>query len=213
MHVPNDAVVAGAVTTVDELRGQTTAAPIFPNEQIPLDASRDRRGEHARHHPGQRRPRPASADRRASTATSARATTSSCTPRSRRERRSTKDTLKQLLSPAADPEVLRRGQRRRRPPRPGAGAGVVLPADFTVTLDAASRCSPSRTRRSTRRRAARRERRHDAGARPDPEDASQLVFATTQAHALPGPAARRRTRTATRPRHGRRAARKVVGVG
>ena len=33
--VPEDGVVADAITSIDELRGQTTAAPIFANEQIP----------------------------------------------------------------------------------------------------------------------------------------------------------------------------------
>jgi Flp pilus assembly protein CpaB len=33
--VPEDGVVADAVTSIEELRGQTTAAPIFANEQIP----------------------------------------------------------------------------------------------------------------------------------------------------------------------------------
>jgi len=33
--VPNDALVANYVTSADELKGQTTAAPIFANEQIP----------------------------------------------------------------------------------------------------------------------------------------------------------------------------------
>ena len=36
VDIPNDALVLGAVTSFDELRGQTTAAPILANEQIPL---------------------------------------------------------------------------------------------------------------------------------------------------------------------------------
>jgi Flp pilus assembly protein CpaB len=35
-RVPRDALVQGAVTNIDELRGQTTSAQIFANEQIPL---------------------------------------------------------------------------------------------------------------------------------------------------------------------------------
>ena len=35
VRVPEDALVAGAVTTQEELQGQTTAAPIFAREQIP----------------------------------------------------------------------------------------------------------------------------------------------------------------------------------
>jgi Flp pilus assembly protein CpaB len=35
INVPNDAVVAGAVTDPAELRAETSAAPIFANEQIP----------------------------------------------------------------------------------------------------------------------------------------------------------------------------------
>jgi Flp pilus assembly protein CpaB len=35
--VPSDAVVAGAVTDVTELQNQTTAAPIYANEQIPVN--------------------------------------------------------------------------------------------------------------------------------------------------------------------------------
>jgi Flp pilus assembly protein CpaB len=34
--VPNDALVDGAVTSVDQLRDQTTSAPVYANEQIPL---------------------------------------------------------------------------------------------------------------------------------------------------------------------------------
>jgi Flp pilus assembly protein CpaB len=36
VNVPTDAVVAGAVTTTEELRNQTTTQPILANEQIPL---------------------------------------------------------------------------------------------------------------------------------------------------------------------------------
>ena len=36
VRVPEDALVAGAVTTQEELQGQTTAAPIFAREQIPI---------------------------------------------------------------------------------------------------------------------------------------------------------------------------------
>ncbi len=36
LNVPNDAVVAGAVTSTDELRGKVTSSPILANEQIPL---------------------------------------------------------------------------------------------------------------------------------------------------------------------------------
>jgi Flp pilus assembly protein CpaB len=35
IRVPNDAVVAGAVTSIEELRTETSSAPIFANEQIP----------------------------------------------------------------------------------------------------------------------------------------------------------------------------------
>jgi pilus assembly protein CpaB len=35
--IPNDAVVPGAVTDVSQLQGQVTAAPIYQNEQIPLN--------------------------------------------------------------------------------------------------------------------------------------------------------------------------------
>jgi Flp pilus assembly protein CpaB len=35
--IPNDAVVPGAVTSVDQLQGQVTSAPIYQNEQIPLN--------------------------------------------------------------------------------------------------------------------------------------------------------------------------------
>ena len=35
--IPNDAVVPGAVTDVAQLEGQVTSAPIYQNEQIPLD--------------------------------------------------------------------------------------------------------------------------------------------------------------------------------
>jgi len=34
LQVPNDAVVDGAITSLDELRGQTTTAPVLANEQI-----------------------------------------------------------------------------------------------------------------------------------------------------------------------------------
>jgi Flp pilus assembly protein CpaB len=37
LRVPTDAVVGGAVTSSNELRGQTTTAPILANEQIPLE--------------------------------------------------------------------------------------------------------------------------------------------------------------------------------
>jgi Flp pilus assembly protein CpaB len=37
VNVPNDTLVANAVTQESELRGQTTSAPIFANEQIPTD--------------------------------------------------------------------------------------------------------------------------------------------------------------------------------
>jgi len=36
VDIPNDALVLNAVTSVDQLRGQTTAAPILANEQIPI---------------------------------------------------------------------------------------------------------------------------------------------------------------------------------
>jgi Flp pilus assembly protein CpaB len=35
--IPNDAIVPNAVTDVSQLQGQVTSAPIFQNEQIPLD--------------------------------------------------------------------------------------------------------------------------------------------------------------------------------
>ena len=35
--IPNDAVVPGAVTSTDQLQGQVTSAPIYQNEQIPLN--------------------------------------------------------------------------------------------------------------------------------------------------------------------------------
>jgi len=35
--IPNDAVVPGAVTGIDQLQGQVTSAPIYQNEQIPLN--------------------------------------------------------------------------------------------------------------------------------------------------------------------------------
>jgi Flp pilus assembly protein CpaB len=35
VRVPEDALVAGAVTTVEELQGETTVAPVFAREQIP----------------------------------------------------------------------------------------------------------------------------------------------------------------------------------
>ena len=35
--IPNDAVVPDAVTDISQLQGQVTAAPIYQNEQIPLD--------------------------------------------------------------------------------------------------------------------------------------------------------------------------------
>jgi len=35
VRVPNDALVTGAVTSIDALRNQTTSAPIYANEQIP----------------------------------------------------------------------------------------------------------------------------------------------------------------------------------
>lgn len=37
INVPNAAVVQGAVTSIDELRTETATAPIFANEQIPVD--------------------------------------------------------------------------------------------------------------------------------------------------------------------------------
>ena len=37
INVPDDAVVSGAVTDPTELQGQTTAAPIYANEQIPVN--------------------------------------------------------------------------------------------------------------------------------------------------------------------------------
>lgn len=37
LRVPTDAVVDGAVSSQDELRGQTATAPILANEQIPLE--------------------------------------------------------------------------------------------------------------------------------------------------------------------------------
>ena len=37
INVPNDAVVSGAVTDESELQNQTTAAPIYANEQIPVN--------------------------------------------------------------------------------------------------------------------------------------------------------------------------------
>ena len=37
INVPNDAVVSGAVTDQSELQNQTTAAPIYANEQIPVN--------------------------------------------------------------------------------------------------------------------------------------------------------------------------------
>jgi Flp pilus assembly protein CpaB len=35
-RVPNDALVVNAVQQIDQLRGQTTSAPIYANEQIPM---------------------------------------------------------------------------------------------------------------------------------------------------------------------------------
>ena len=35
--IPNDAVVPNAVTSTDQLQGQVTSAPIYQNEQIPLN--------------------------------------------------------------------------------------------------------------------------------------------------------------------------------
>jgi pilus assembly protein CpaB len=35
--IPNDAVVPGAITDVSALQGQVTSAPIYQNEQIPID--------------------------------------------------------------------------------------------------------------------------------------------------------------------------------
>jgi pilus assembly protein CpaB len=35
--IPNDAIVPGAVTDVSQLQGQVTSAPIYQNEQIPID--------------------------------------------------------------------------------------------------------------------------------------------------------------------------------
>jgi len=37
VQVPNEALVVGAVTSIDDLRDETTAAPILANEQIPID--------------------------------------------------------------------------------------------------------------------------------------------------------------------------------
>ena len=37
INVPNDAVVSGAITDESELQNQTTAAPIYANEQIPVN--------------------------------------------------------------------------------------------------------------------------------------------------------------------------------
>lgn len=37
IRVPNNAVVLGAFTSIEELRGETSAAPIFANEQIPAN--------------------------------------------------------------------------------------------------------------------------------------------------------------------------------
>ena len=37
VNVPNDAFVQGAITSQTQLQGQTTAAPIYANEQIPPD--------------------------------------------------------------------------------------------------------------------------------------------------------------------------------
>ncbi len=36
IEIPNDGIVAGAVTNVDQLRGQTTSKFIYQNEQIPI---------------------------------------------------------------------------------------------------------------------------------------------------------------------------------
>jgi Flp pilus assembly protein CpaB len=44
LNVPNDTVVEGAVTSEDELRGQTTASQIFANEQIPTSRLATGRG-------------------------------------------------------------------------------------------------------------------------------------------------------------------------
>jgi Flp pilus assembly protein CpaB len=35
LEVPDSVLVSGAVTSIDQLRGQTTGAPIYANEQIP----------------------------------------------------------------------------------------------------------------------------------------------------------------------------------
>src|SRR5436305_11525778 len=35
--IPNDAVVPGAITSTEQLQGQVTSAPIYQNEQIPLN--------------------------------------------------------------------------------------------------------------------------------------------------------------------------------
>jgi hypothetical protein len=37
IRVPNEAVVPGAVTVIEDLRDDTTSLPILPNEQIPVD--------------------------------------------------------------------------------------------------------------------------------------------------------------------------------
>ena len=36
IEIPNDAVVEGAITDTEQLRGETTAALIYQNEQIPM---------------------------------------------------------------------------------------------------------------------------------------------------------------------------------
>ncbi len=58
LAVPADAVVDGAVTSLAELRGQTTTAPIVANEQLTVVEPVERRAgrrRHARHLQGSRR--------------------------------------------------------------------------------------------------------------------------------------------------------------
>ena len=215
VDIPNDALVLGAVTSFDELSGQTTAAPILANEQIPST-------------------RLASAA--ASTCSASPRATSvldcpSLGPQSvngaitqgsqhRRVRHLPEGHAGHERHPQqaphrpADPEVLRGGRRRRYHLGPGAGAGARA-ADRLHRGPDPDRQGARRPEPADRHDDGPQDRRrHVADARPAPRGRVAARVLGRPRRSSTWVSCRRRTRTATRPR-----ARvgvpldKVVGVG
>jgi Flp pilus assembly protein CpaB len=184
--VPRDVLVAGAVTSLDELRDQTTAAPILANEQIPI--SRLESGElnvvgispdHVGLGMQLEGPRSVNGLIQRGDSIVVYATFPKNTPVLR-------TTLKTLLSPARFEEFLQAfgaatGTPTQPAAQPGEEAVFLMPVDFTVTL------VPSVKVLSVQNPPidATTGRRGEGGTTlvldAVPSDASQLVFANEKA--------------------------------